>query len=164
MADAVRRGLRLAQPGSPNRQLCEFTARRRTWQFGAMTGRLTGKRALVTAAGQGIGRAAALAFAAEGASVLATDIAEDKLAPLADALIATRHLDVTDAAAIAALADELGPLDVLFNCAGFVHHGTILDVLPEDWDFSFELNVRSMYLMIRAFLPKMLEHAKATAG
>src|SRR6202040_177364 len=130
MADAVRRGLRLVQPGSPNRQLCEFTARRRTWQFGAMTGRLTGKRALVTAAGQGIGRAAALAFAAEGASVLATDIAEDRLAPLADALIATRHLDVTDEGAIAALANELGPLDVLFNCAGFVHHGTILDVAP----------------------------------
>src|SRR5947208_1452552 len=85
-----------------------------------MTGRLAGKRALVTAAGQGIGRATALAFAAEGASVLATDIAEEKLVPLADALIASRRLDVTDEAAIAALADELGTLDVLFNCAGFV--------------------------------------------
>jgi 2-keto-3-deoxy-L-fuconate dehydrogenase len=122
-----------------------------------MAGRLTGKRALVTAAGQGIGRAAALAFAAEGASVLATDIAEDKLSPLADALIATRHLDVTDEAEIAALAEELGPLDVLFNCAGFVHHGTILDAAPVEWDASFVLNVRSMYLMIRAFLPKMVE-------
>jgi 2-keto-3-deoxy-L-fuconate dehydrogenase len=122
-----------------------------------MAGRLAGKRALVTAAGQGIGRAAALAFAAEGASVLATDIAEDKLAPLADALIATRHLDVTDEAEIAALADELGPLDVLFNCAGFVHHGTILDAAPVEWDASFVLNVRSMYLTIRAFLPKMVE-------
>ena len=129
-----------------------------------MAGRLDGKRALVTAAGQGIGRATALAFAAEGASVLATDIAEDKLADLAEVLIATRRLDVTDGPAIAALADELGPLDILFNCAGFVHHGTILDVLPEDWDFSFTLNVRSMYLMIRAFLPKMLEHAKTGAG
>ncbi len=89
--------------------------------------------------------------------MLATDIAEDKLAPLADALIATRHLDVTDEAAIAALADELGPLDVLFNCAGFVHHGTILDVAPVEWDASFVLNVRSMYLTIRAFLPKMVE-------
>src|SRR5579864_1682675 len=128
-----------------------------------MAGRLEGKRALVTAAAQGIGRAAALAFAAEGASVLATDIAEDKVADLAEAFIATRRLDVTDRAAIAALADELGPLDILFNCAGFVHHGTILDVLPEDWDFSFELNVRSMYLMIRAFLPKMLEHAKGAS-
>ena len=122
-----------------------------------MAGRLAGKRALVTAAAQGIGRATALAFAAEGASVLATDIAEDKLAPLADALIATRHLDVIDEGAIAALADELGPLDALFNCAGFVHHGTILDATPVDWDASFALNVRSMYLTIRAFLPKMVE-------
>jgi 2-keto-3-deoxy-L-fuconate dehydrogenase len=126
--------------------------------------RLDGKRALVTAAGQGIGRAAALAFTAEGASVLATDVAEEKLADLAEVLIATRRLDVTDGEAIAALADELGPLDILFNCAGFVHHGTILDVLPEDWDFSFTLNLRSMYLMIRAFLPKMLDHAKTRPG
>ena len=123
-----------------------------------MARRLAGKRALVTAAGQGIGRATALAFAAEGASVLATDIAEGKLAPLADALIATRHLDVTDEAEIAALADELGAIDVLFNCAGFVHHGTILDYAPVEWDASFVLNVRSMYLMIRALLPKMIEH------
>jgi 2-keto-3-deoxy-L-fuconate dehydrogenase len=123
-----------------------------------MAGRLAGKRALVTAAGQGIGRATALAFAAEGASVLATDIAEEKLTPLADALIATRHLDVTDEAEIAALADELGAIDVLFNCAGFVHHGTILDCAPVEWDASFVLNVRSMYLMIRALLPKMIEH------
>jgi 2-keto-3-deoxy-L-fuconate dehydrogenase len=129
-----------------------------------MAGRLDGKRALVTAAAQGIGRATALAFAAEGATVLATDIAEDRLADLAEAFIATRRLDVTDRAAIATLADELGPLDILFNCAGFVHHGTILDVLPEDWDFSFGLNVRSMYLMISAFLPKMLEHANSAGG
>ncbi len=128
-----------------------------------MAGRLEGKRALVTAAAQGIGRAAALAFAAEGASVLATDIAEDKVADLAEAFVATRRLDVTDREAIAALADELGPLDILFNCAGFVHHGTILDVLPEDWDFSFDVNLRSMYLMIRAFLPKMLEHGKGAS-
>jgi 2-keto-3-deoxy-L-fuconate dehydrogenase len=129
-----------------------------------MAGRLDGKRALVTAAAQGIGRATALAFAAEGATVLATDIAEDRLADLAEALVATRRLDVTDQGAIAALADELGPLDILFNCAGFVHHGTVLDVLPEDWDFSFGLNVRSMYLMIRAFLPKMLERANNAGG
>src|ERR1700751_5229157 len=102
-----------------------------------MTGRLLGKRALVTAAAQGIWGATALGFAAEGASVLATDIAAEKLAPLADALIATRHLDVTDEAEIAALADELGAIDVLFNCAGFVHHGTILDVAPVEWDPSF---------------------------
>jgi 2-keto-3-deoxy-L-fuconate dehydrogenase len=123
-----------------------------------MAGRLAGKRALVTAAGQGIGRATALAFAAEGASVLATDISEDKLADLADALIVTRRLDATDGDAIAALADELPPLDILFNCAGFVHHGTILDVEPDEWDFSFALNVKSMYLTIRAFLPKIVEH------
>ena len=122
-----------------------------------MAGRLAGKRALVTAAAQGIGRAAALAFAAEGASVLATDIAEDGLASLADALIATRRLDVTEDDAIAELAGELGPLDVLFNCAGFVHHGTVLDAEPIDWDASFALNVRSMFMVIRAFLPKMLE-------
>ncbi len=128
-----------------------------------MAGRLAGKRALVTAAAQGIGRAAALAFAAEGASVLATDIAEEKLAPLADALIATRLLDVTDDAAIGALAGELGPLDVLFNCAGFVHHGTILDADPIEWDASFVLNVRSMFMMIRAFLPKMLERGSGAS-
>ena len=122
-----------------------------------MAGRLNGKRALVTAAGQGIGRAAALAFAAEGASVLATDIAEDKLLPLAESLIAARHLDVTDEGAIAALANELGAIDVLFNCAGFVHHGKILVCTPVEWDASFVLNMRSMYLMIRAFLPKIVE-------
>ena len=116
-----------------------------------MAGRLEGKRALVTAA--------ALAFAAEGASVLATDIAEEKVADLAEAFVATRRLDVTDREAIEALADELPPVDILFNCAGFVHHGTVLDVAPAEWDFSFNLNVRSMYLTIRAFLPKMLERA-----
>lgn len=128
-----------------------------------MAGRLAGKRALVTAAAQGIGRATALAFAAEGATVLATDIAEEKLADLADALVATRRLDVTDAAATAALAEELGALDILFNCAGFVHHGTILDAAPEDWDFAFALNVRAMYLTIRAFLPKMLEAGRGAS-
>jgi len=122
-----------------------------------MAGRLDGKCALVTAAGQGIGRATALAFAAEGAKVLATDIAPEKLADLSDKLIAARKLDARDAAAIAALSEELPALDILFNCAGFVHHGTVLSTTPEDWDFSFSLNVRSMYLMIRAFLPKMVE-------
>ncbi|HTW52309.1 MAG TPA: SDR family oxidoreductase [Stellaceae bacterium] len=122
-----------------------------------MAGRLDGKRALVTAAGQGIGRATALAFAAEGASVLATDIAPEKLADLPDRLIATRALDARDEAAIAALAAELPALDILFNCAGFVHHGTVLSTTTEAWDFSFGLNVRSMFLTIRAFLPKMIE-------
>ena len=122
-----------------------------------MAGRLHGKRALVTAAGQGIGRATALAFAAEGASVLATDIADDKLAPLTDALIATRRLDVTDDDAIKAIADEVGPLDVLFNCAGLVHQGTVLDATDDEWELAFELNVRSMFWTIQAFLPGMLE-------
>jgi 2-keto-3-deoxy-L-fuconate dehydrogenase len=122
-----------------------------------MAGRLDGKRALVTAAGQGIGRATALAFAAEGARVLATDIAPQKLADLPDALIGTRALDARDEAAITALAEELPALDILFNCAGFVHHGTVLTTSAADWDFSFTLNVRSMFLTIRAFLPKMVE-------
>jgi 2-dehydro-3-deoxy-L-fuconate 4-dehydrogenase len=122
-----------------------------------MAGRLDGKRALVTAAGQGIGRATALAFAAEGASVLATDIAPGKLADLPDKLIAMRVLDARNETAIAALAAELPALDILFNCAGFVHHGTVLSTTTEAWDFSFDLNVRSMFLMIRAFLPKMVE-------
>jgi 2-keto-3-deoxy-L-fuconate dehydrogenase len=122
-----------------------------------MAGRLDGKRALVTAAGQGIGRATALAFAAEGANVLAADIAPEKLAELPDALIATRTLDARDETAIIALAAELPTLDILFNCAGFVHHGTVLSTTAEAWDFSFDLNVRSMFLMIRAFLPKMIE-------
>jgi 2-keto-3-deoxy-L-fuconate dehydrogenase len=121
-----------------------------------MTGRLAGKRALVTAAGQGIGRATALAFADNGAQVIATDIAADKLADLTDPRFATHRLDARDGAAIAALAEEVGAVDILFNCAGFVHHGTILEATPEDWDFSFDLNVRSMFLTIRAFLPKMI--------
>ncbi|MEK0083360.1 SDR family oxidoreductase [Benzoatithermus flavus] len=120
-----------------------------------MSGRLQGKRALVTAAAQGIGRASAELFAREGAQVVATDIDAAKLAGLTDC--DTRRLDVMDGAAIQALAQELGPIDVLFNCAGYVHHGTILECSEEDWTFSMELNVRSMYRMIRAFLPGMLE-------
>ncbi|HEX6703256.1 MAG TPA: SDR family oxidoreductase [Albitalea sp.] len=121
--------------------------------------RLAGKTALVTAAGQGIGRATALAFAREGAQVVATDRDERLLAELAGVEgLRTARLDVTDAAAVKALADGLPPLQVLFNGAGYVHAGTILDCEDADWDFSFELNVRSMYRLIRAVLPAMLAH------
>jgi 2-keto-3-deoxy-L-fuconate dehydrogenase len=116
--------------------------------------RLSNKVALVTAAGQGIGRATAEAFAREGARVIATDINESQLAQLEGC--ATRLLDVTDAAAIAELAKDIGPIDVLFNCAGFVHNGTILECDESAWDFSFDINVRSMYRLMRAFLPGMV--------
>lgn len=123
-----------------------------------MGDRLAGKRILVTAAAQGIGAACAHAFADEGAAVWATDINADRLAELGERPgITTGRLDATDSTAIADLAGELGALDALMNVAGFVHHGTILDCGEDDWDFSFELNVRSMYRMIRAFLPAMLE-------
>jgi 2-keto-3-deoxy-L-fuconate dehydrogenase len=121
-----------------------------------MTGRLQGKIALVTAAAQGIGRASAELFAAEGARVFATDLNETALADIKGC--ETRKLDVRDADAIAALAAELPPLDVLFNCAGFVHAGTILECDDAAWDFSFDLNVKAMYRMIRAFLPRMIEN------
>ena len=118
--------------------------------------RLRDKVCLVTAAGQGIGRATAEAFAREGAHVIATDVDAGKLEGLAGDGIETAVLDVLDAAAIAALRDRVGGVDVLFNCAGFVAHGTILDTSEEDWAFSFDLNVTSMYRTIRAFLPGML--------
>lgn len=120
-----------------------------------MTTRLQGKTALVTAAGQGIGRATAEAFAREGARVIATDINEAALAGLAGCH--TLRLDVTDAAAVADAVRHAGAIDVLFNGAGFVHHGSILDCDEAAWDFSFDLNVRSMYRLIRAVLPGMLE-------
>ena len=128
--------------------------------------RLNGKKALVTAAAQGIGRASVLAFAAEGADVIATDLSAarlDELKRAAKGRVETRQLDVTDAAAITALATELGAVDVLFNCAGFVHHGTVLDCTEKDWDFTMDLNVRSMYRMIRAFLPAMLKRGKGAS-
>ena len=122
-----------------------------------MTDRLAGKTAFVTAAGQGIGRATALAFAAEGAAVVATDLDAAKVAEIAGPRIRTHGLDATDAAAIAAAARAAGRVDVLFNCAGYVHQGSILDATEAEWDFAFALNVRSMFHTIRAFLPAMLE-------
>lgn len=118
-------------------------------------GRLTGKTCLITAAGQGIGRATAEAFLREGATVWATDINAANVSTIEGAV--ARPLDVTDAAAIAAIRDEIGGLDVLFNCAGFVHAGSILDCPESDWDFAFDLNAKAQYRMIRAFLPGMLE-------
>jgi len=116
--------------------------------------RLKGKRAFVTAAGAGIGRATAEAFAAQGAEVIATDIDEGALSTLKG--MTTRRLDVLDAAAIAAAAEEVGAVDILFNCAGFVGHGTILDCEEKDFDFSMALNVKANYAVTRAFLPAML--------
>ena len=123
-----------------------------------MTDRLKNKTALVTAAAQGIGRATALAFASEGARVVATDINEEALGALPgeSSSIRTMRLDVRNPVAITAAAAELGALDILFNCAGFVHHGTILDCDESAWAFSLDLNVTSMYRMTRAFLPAML--------
>jgi 2-keto-3-deoxy-L-fuconate dehydrogenase len=116
--------------------------------------RLAGKTALLTAAAAGIGRATAEAFAAEGARVIATDLDETGLAGLkAEA----RKLDVRSTEAVEAMAREIGPIDVLFNCAGFVHHGTVLDCSDADWDLSFDINVKAMHRTIRAFLPGMLE-------
>jgi 2-keto-3-deoxy-L-fuconate dehydrogenase len=120
-----------------------------------MSGRLAGKRAFLTAAGQGIGRATAEAFLAEGATVVATDLDLGKLQGLAGAT--TRALDVRSTEAVQAAAREAGPIDILFNCAGYVHHGSVLDCSDQDWDFSFDLNVKSMHRTIRAFLPGMLE-------
>jgi len=124
-----------------------------------MAGRLKNKKTLITAAGQGIGRATVLAFAREGAEILATDIDQVSLDSLKKECpeIETRVLDVNNLEAIHQLAKETGTIDVLFNCAGYVHHGTVLDCEESDWDFSFDLNVRSMYRMIKAFLPAMLE-------
>lgn len=122
-----------------------------------MGGRLEGKKALITAAAQGIGRASALAFAREGAQVVATDVNEARLRELAGTPgIAIRRLDVTDKAAIEACAAEVGAVDVLFNCAGYVDGGTILECDDKAWDFSNDLNVRAMFWMTRAFLPAMI--------
>jgi 2-keto-3-deoxy-L-fuconate dehydrogenase len=125
-----------------------------------MAGRLKGKIAVVTAAGQGIGRAIAEAFVAEGATVYASDVSRDKLDGLARAKKA--KLDVLSTKAVDAYAAKIGPADILVNVAGWVHHGTVLNTSEKDWDFSFDLNVKSMHRTIRAFLPGMLERAKAS--
>jgi 2-keto-3-deoxy-L-fuconate dehydrogenase len=127
--------------------------------------RLRDKTVLVTAAGQGIGRASALACAQEGAHVIASDLKADLLDYAGDhgpGRISVRQLDVCDGAAIAALAAELPDLDGLFNCAGFVHHGTVLDITDDAWDFSVALNITAMMRMCRALLPGLLRRAEAT--
>jgi 2-keto-3-deoxy-L-fuconate dehydrogenase len=127
-----------------------------------MAGRLAGKTAFITAAAQGMGRAAALAFTREGAKVWATDINGKLVGELEKDGIKARALDATDEAAIARVAQEAGDIDVLFNCAGIVHHGSILDATPKDWDQAFAVNVRSMFLVSRAFIPGMLRKGRGS--
>ncbi len=123
-----------------------------------MTGRLKGKTAFCTASGAGIGRACAIAFAREGAKVIASDISLDALKGLREEGIAETHLvDVRNTKAVEDAAKKIGPVDILFNAAGFVHHGTVLECSDQDWEFSFDLNVKSMHRTIKAFLPGMLE-------
>ena len=123
-----------------------------------MSDRLKGKRAFVTAAAAGNGRACAIAFARQGATVFATDIDENGLATLkSEGIAEVATLDVRSTAAVNAMADRVGKVEILLNAAGFVHNGTILDCSDDDWDFSFDLNVKSMHRTIRAFLPKMLD-------
>jgi len=125
--------------------------------------RLKGKRAFITAAGQGMGRAAAIAFAAEGAQVWATDVNAEALRSLEGTpRVTTRVLDVTDSGAVERVAKEAGDVNVVFNCAGIVHHGTIMECSEQDWDRSFDLNIKSMYRVTRAFLPGMLRRQKRT--
>lgn len=124
-----------------------------------MAGRLEGKKCFLTAAAQGIGRATALRFAAEGGEVIATDVNEALVGELAGTPgITPRRLDVLDHDAVRAMAAEVGPVDVLFNCAGYVDHGNLLDTKLEKWDFSFELNCRSLFVVTQSFLPGMLEN------
>jgi 2-keto-3-deoxy-L-fuconate dehydrogenase len=128
-----------------------------------MAGRLAGKVAFITAAAQGMGQAAALAFAREGAKVCASDINAQALKAIEGKDgIRTAALDVTDEAAIARIAREVGDIDVLFNCAGIVHNGSILDATVKDWDQAFNVNVKSMFLVTRAFLPGMLKKQKGS--
>lgn len=128
-----------------------------------MGDRLKGKRAFITAAGQGMGRAAAIAFGAEGATVWATDVDANALRSLDGTRgVTTRVLDVTDSAAVERVTKEAGEVDVLFNCAGIVHHGSILECSEQDWDKSFDVNIKSMYRVTRALLPGMLARQKGS--
>jgi 2-keto-3-deoxy-L-fuconate dehydrogenase len=123
-----------------------------------MSDRLKGKRAFITAAAAGIGRASAIAFAREGATVFATDIDEKGLAALkGEGIAEVAKLDARNTADVTAMAKRAGKVDILLNAAGFVHHGTVLECSDDDWDFSFDLNVKSMHRTLRAFLPGMLE-------
>ncbi|MGI4952099.1 MAG: SDR family oxidoreductase [Janthinobacterium lividum] len=124
-------------------------------------GRLSGKTAFITAAAQGIGRATALAYAREGARVIATDLNDAKLADLGEG-IRPLKLDATSAPDVRRVLEEAGPVDILFNCAGFVHQGTILDSTDAEWDFAFALNLRSMVSTIRAVLPGMIERGRGS--
>ena len=127
-----------------------------------MAGKLAGRVALVTSAGQGIGRSSAIALAAEGAKVFATDIREDLFKDIAEdhPNITGFALNVLDQSAVDAALKRTGPIDILFNCSGFVHNGTVLECTDKDWDFSFDLNVKAHYRMIKAYLPGMLEKGK----
>ena len=128
-----------------------------------MAGRLAGKVAFITAAGQGMGQAAALAFAREGAKVWASDLNAKTIGELEGKEgIRTRVLDVTDEAAVAKVAKEVGEVDILFNCAGIVHNGSILDASTKDWDQAFAVNVKSMFLVSRAFIPGMLKKGRGS--
>jgi 2-keto-3-deoxy-L-fuconate dehydrogenase len=123
-----------------------------------MPGHLADKTAFVTAAGQGIGRETALAFAAEGARVIATDLDEAKVRQIASDRIHTANLNVLHAADIARAVSDAGPIDILFNCAGFVHSGTVLQATDEEWNFALNLNVRAQFWAIQAALPRMLQN------
>ena len=129
-----------------------------------MNGRLESKNIIVTAAGQGIGKATAIAFHNEGAKVTATDLNEKTLTDLNKEFpkIKVSTLDSTDNAAVKTFADSMSKVDVLFNAVGFVHHGTILDCEEKDWDFSFNVNIKSMYFMIKSIIPKMLDQKKGS--
>ena len=128
-----------------------------------MSGKLAGKKAVIVGATSGMGRATALAFAREGARVVASDIDIGKLRGLAEAGVAETHLvDMRNTKSVEEAAKRIGPVDILFNCAGFVHHGTVLECTDADWDFAFDLNVRSMHRSVRAFLPGMLAKGRGS--